>query len=61
MYPIDARLVYAESDDSADLNLVWQIEIFEDSRMHYWHGHVDALTGEVTYKHDQMASRLGRA
>lgn len=51
--PMKARLVYF-SDAKERLRLAWQVEIYERSAQHYWLSFVDALTGDVIERRDQV-------
>ena len=51
--PIPARLVYAD-DEKGRLRLAWRIEIYERSAQHYWLTFVDAQSGEVFERLDQV-------
>jgi len=51
--PIPARLVYAP-DDRGQLRLAWRVEIYERSAQHYWVTFVDAESGTVLFRDDQV-------
>lgn len=50
--PIPVKLVYRPEED--ELKLAWEVILYERDAEHYWYANVDALSGEILFKHDQV-------
>lgn len=52
LWDVPARLVYLPNDKLNKLQLVWEVQVYEFGRQHYWVIHIDDKTGKVVKKTD---------